>query len=212
LLITDATSKQPKPSKAQRRREKKENEEKARKEELKTAEKDNINGPRQREIVAIKKILTSRKLRTYSVPSDGDCLYGALKHQMKIVKSVNYEISELRRLAAEFIKANKDTLIFYMTNPETSEQVTDVEFDEYCDAVRCTKAWGGQIEIKAISNSLKVPIEIIQATGPSTVQGVDEFQPPNLVITYHRHIYSLGEHYDSTQPAQKAEDEEEGDS
>jgi OTU domain-containing protein 6 len=211
LTVTDEAPvvKAQKPSKAQRRREKKENDERTRQDEIKAGEKDNVNGPRQLEMMAIKKILASRNLCSFSIPSDGDCLYSAIKHQLKIIKKISYDISDLRAFAADYIKANKDSLIFYMTNPDTQEQLTDPEFDEYCEAVRNTKAWGGQIEIKAISNALEVPIEIIQATGPSTVLGVDEFDPPNLVVTFHRHIYRLGEHYDSTRPV-VADDGEDG--
>lgn len=107
------------------------------------------------------------------------------------------DIETLRAKTADYILANKDSLIFYMTNAETGDCLDDVGFERYCSDVRNSSAWGGQIEITALSNILKSPIEIIQATGPSTIQG-EEFKRPKLIITYHRHMYSLGEHYNGT--------------
>lgn len=196
-------------SKAQKRREKKEAEEKVRQIEILAQEELNKNGPRFLEMHSIKKILQSRSLVIYPIPSDGDCLFNAVRHQMEITGRICYDVEKLRNMTSDYILNNKDTLIFYMTNPETNDSLTDEEFLNYCEAVRSTKAWGGQIELTALSNVLKVPIEVLQGTGPATIQG-DDFQGPNLVLTYHRHMYSLGEHYNSTKIYVEA-DESDGD-
>lgn len=86
-----------------------------------------------------------------------------------------------------------------MTSPETDEMLNDEEFANYCEAVRNTKAWGGQIEIMALSNELKCKIEVIQSTGSPTIQG-NEFSGPPLVLSFHKHLFALGEHYNSTAP------------
>lgn len=184
-------------SKAQKRREKKEAEEKLRQIEILAQEELNKNGPRFLEMHSIKKILQSRSLVIHPISSDGDCLFNAVRHQMEITGRICYDVEKLRNMTSDYILKNKDTLIFYMTNPETNDSLTDEEFLNYCELVRSTKAWGGQIELTALSNVLKVPIEVLQGTGPATIQGED-FQGPNLVLTYHRHMYSLGEHYNST--------------
>lgn len=185
-------------SKAQKRREKKEAEEKIRQNEILAQEELNKNGPRFLEMISIKKILQSRSLVIYPIPSDGDCLFNAVRHQMEITGRICYDVEKLRNMTSDYILKNKDTLIFYMTNPETNDSLTDEEFLNYCEAVRNTKAWGGQIELTALSNVLKVPIEVLQGTGPTVLIQGDDFQGPNLVLTYHRHMYSLGEHYNST--------------
>lgn len=200
-----------KPSKAQRKREKKEMNEKARQAQIIEEEKLNKNSPRIVETKKIDALLKARDLRIFSVPSDGDCLYNAVKHQLRITERFPTEVQKLRFLTADYIEANKDSLIFYMTNPETNECLTDEEFHNYCELIRTTKAWGGQIEINALSNVLKVPIEVLQATGNPTIQGADEFAPPNLILTYHRHMYSLGEHYNSTQVVDPSNEEEDED-
>uniref|UniRef100_A0A182QLB3 OTU domain-containing protein n=1 Tax=Anopheles farauti TaxID=69004 RepID=A0A182QLB3_9DIPT len=135
---------------------------------------------------------------SHAVPADGDCLYNAINHQLEQLGIAAPSIPELRHLAADYIEANRDTMICYMSNPDTGDMLSPAEFDKYCHQVRATKAWGGEIEIKALSSSLKCPIEVIQAVGPTTVHGEGEDAKRKLVLTYHRHMYRLGEHYNST--------------
>lgn len=129
----------------------------------------------------------------------GNCLYNAIRNQLQVNGKLTEDVNTLRSKTADYILENKDSLIFYMTSAETGDCLDDVGFEKYCSDVRNTPAWGGQVEITALSNVLKAPVEVIQATGPSTIQG-EEFKGSKLVITYHRHMYSLGEHYNGTKP------------
>lgn len=185
-------------SKAQKRRDKKAQEEKDRQIEYLKQEELNKNGPRMMETKAIKELLKSRQLQIHPISSDGDCLYNAIIHQLLITNRPTIDTQTLRNLTADYILNNKEQLIFYMTNPDTGNCLTDEEFQKYCDDVRNTPAWGGQIEIKALSNVLNTPIEVLQATGPPTIQNEGNFIGPNLTIIYHRLMFSLGEHYNST--------------
>ncbi|XP_055371246.1 deubiquitinase OTUD6B [Condylostylus longicornis] len=213
-------------SKAQRRRDKKAQREKAKEAELAAQEGQYKNGPRTTEMRALKDILKKRGLRLYSIPSDGDCLYNAICHQMSLAGlevgpwecsgdlgiHQKDQIKYLRNETANYIEKHKETLIFYMTSQGTGDLMTDEEFQIYCNQIRDAPTWGGQIEIRAISNVLKVRIEVLQATGPPTIQECDEGTKdigPTLVITYHRHMYSLGEHYNSTIPLEIDEEQEE---
>lgn len=197
-------------SKAQKRRDKKAAEDKVRQAEIAAQEELNKSGPRAVEMDTIKKLLAQRQLIMQPIASDGDCLYNAIRNQLKVTGQHVPDVSVLRQQTADYIVANKDSLIFYMTNAETGDLLDDAGFDKYCLAVRNTPAWGGQIEITALSNILKAAIEVIQATGPATIQGENEFSGPNLVITYHRHMYSLGEHYNGTRPIQQLQANESG--
>lgn len=186
-------------SKAQKRRDKKVQSEKEKQAEILAQEEINKTGPRMLETSALKSILKSRNLVLHPIASDGDCLYNAIKHQLIITGQLPVlETPALRNLTADYIAAHKDSLIFYMTNPNNGDILSDAEFDKYVLAVRSTPAWGGQIEIKALSSVLRAPIEVLQATGPPTVQNEDNLKGPPLIITYHRFMYSLGEHYNST--------------
>ncbi|XP_037938511.1 deubiquitinase OTUD6B-like [Teleopsis dalmanni] len=184
-------------SKAQKRRNKKANEARQREEDILAASKDAKNEPKaveQRKLVAK---LKEMDLMIFEVPSDGDCLYNAIRHQLGLHDLHGFTVDELREETAKYIRENKDTLICFMTDPHTGNLLDDEQFEHYCKSVQSTPAWGGHIELKALSSVLEIPIEVIQAEGSNTVQG-NEFKGPKLTITYHRHMYSLGEHYNST--------------
>lgn len=134
-------------------------------------------------------------------------MYNAIRNQLLVSGKQSDNVNGLRDKTADYILANKDSLIFYMTSAATGDCLDDAGFEKYCSDVRNTPAWGGQVEITALSNILQSPIEVIQATGPATVQG-EEFKGPKLVITYHRHMYSLGEHYNGTRPIGGGDDDE----
>lgn len=197
-------------SKAQKRRDKKAAEDKVRRAEILAQEELNKSGPRAVEMDTIKKLLAKRHLLIRPIASDGDCLYNAIRNQLDVTGRHVPDVSTLRNNTADYIESNKESLIFYMTNTETGDLMGDAEFDKYCSTVRNTPAWGGQIEITALSHVLKAPIEVIQGTGPTTIQGDSEFSGPNLIITYHRHMYSLGEHYNGTRPMQGPQENDSG--
>ncbi|KAL9879557.1 deubiquitinase OTUD6B [Glossina fuscipes] len=190
-------------TKAQKRRDKKAREARLREEEILAASEDTTYTPKTIEARKLQSKLKKRDLVLYNIPSDGDCLYNAIRHQLMRHDLGTPTVQQLRYETANYIYINKDMLLPYMTNSETGDLITDNEFEKYCNDVRSTPAWGGQIELKALSSVLKVPIEIIQADGSPTIQG-DEFTGDPLVITYHRHMYSLGEHYNSTIPLSAA--------
>ncbi|KAL0849328.1 hypothetical protein ABMA28_013646 [Loxostege sticticalis] len=185
-------------SKAQKRREKKSQLEKEREQQIKLQEKENLHGPRNQELQEISARLKKRNLKIFSIPSDGDCLYKAVAHQMLIVRNETTTAEILRRDVASYIRNNKDDFLPFMTNPDTFDMLNDDAFEVYCDKIENTTVWGGQLEVRALSSSLKCPINIIQASGPECIEQGSEFEGPPLVITYHRHMYRLGEHYNST--------------
>lgn len=185
-------------SKAQKRRDKKSQQEKERQEQIKSQEHENLHGPRNTEHIAITSKLKEKGLKIFPIPSDGDCLYNAIAHQLSIVNQQEVSINDLRRKAADYIRNNKDDFLPFMSNPDSLDMLTEEEFEDYCDKIDKTKVWGGQLEIRALSNLLKCPITVIQATGPDSIEQGSEYKEPALTITYHRHMYSLGEHYNST--------------
>ncbi|XP_065364519.1 deubiquitinase OTUD6B [Calliphora vicina] len=205
--INEEKEPQQRVTKAQKRRDKKAREARQREEEIKASEDDAMFAPKFVEASKLKSKMKERELALFNVPSDGDCLYNAIRHQLLQNGLAILTVKELRSETANYIQANKDSLIPYMTHPESGDLLTDEEFQKYCDDVRDTPAWGGQIELKALSSILKVPIEVLQADGSPTVQGA-EFGGSPLIITYHRHMYSLGEHYNSTMPLADAPNED----
>ena len=55
------------------------------------------------------------------------------------------------------------------------------------------KSGGGEREERLLLLSRQV----IQAEGPSMVMGEDIRGQTSLILTYHRHMFGLGEHYNS---------------
>ncbi|XP_045472122.1 deubiquitinase OTUD6B [Harmonia axyridis] len=183
-------------SRAQKRREKKALEEAEREKRILEEKEKSKDGPKAVESHLIKEVLKTMGLALYDVAADGNCLYCAVNHQLESKKRESYSTTKLRKLTANFMKENKDDFIPFMYK-DSGEPVSETYFEEYCKEVASTKLWGGQLELKALSNILKCPIKVIQANGPPTVLGED-FNGPELILTYHRHLYSLGEHYNST--------------
>ncbi|XP_030380714.1 deubiquitinase OTUD6B [Scaptodrosophila lebanonensis] len=188
-------------SKAQKRRDKKEREARKREEEIREELEHAEKQPSAKliELQQINEKLASRQVMIHRIPSDGDCLYNAVRHQLTIHGLPSPSVSELRLETANYVRAHKDTLICYMTHQDTGDLLNDAQFEEYCQAITNTHAWGGHIELKALSSMLRVPIEVLQAEGAPTKLG-EEFGGAPLVICYHRHMYQLGEHYNSTLP------------
>ena len=75
---------------------------------------------------------------------------------------------------------------------EYSDTITN--YDQYLDRVRSSSDWGGHLELRALSEGLKRPIFVWSATQPKLVIG-DEEGENAILLSYHLHYYSLGEHY-----------------
>ena len=181
-------------SKAQKRRNKKEQLERERMLEIKAQEEINKLGPRHMETSKILEILKDRKLALHDIPSNGDCLFAAICHQVE-----NKDVSKLRRECVEQIKNKKMDYLPFLTHPKTGEMLNDSQFEEYCLNMADTNAWGGQIELRAISEIMGRRIEVLQAEGSPVIIGDNvKNEHPTIILTYHRHYLGLGEHYNST--------------
>ena len=76
----------------------------------------------------------------------------------------------------------------------------------FCDIYRkvesiITAEWGGQIEIRALSECLQRVIYIYEANAPVIKMGEEHHNRYSteepIRLTYHKHYYALGEHYNS---------------
>ncbi|EFX84492.1 hypothetical protein DAPPUDRAFT_314827 [Daphnia pulex] len=190
-------------TKAQRRRDKKQDQAKERVQLIEEQEKANLLGVRHTETQKIKAILAKRNLTFFEIPSDGNCMFAAMLHQINR-GGVSQSVQQLRNLAAEFMRSNVDDFMPFMDEVENEEQ-----YMKYCDDLQRTAAWGSQLELRALSQVLRRPFEVVQAEGRPVIIG-EEFTDPSstpVLLTYHRHMYGLGEHYNSVQP-RPADDED----
>jgi len=181
-------------SKAAKRRLKKEEEEKANQARINAAIKESeaafMRGektPRQQELQSVQDILRSLSLSMKDIPSDGDCLYHAVAHQLSKFE-INENAQSLRVKCANHIRSHPDDFCAFL----------ETDLDTYCNKLVNEKVWGGQIEIMALSASLSRQIMVIQSQMPNKlIFGENYDEKTRLTLTYFRHLFSSGEHYNS---------------
>ncbi|KAM3596394.1 uncharacterized protein V6R79_013749 [Siganus canaliculatus] len=192
--------KQPRVTKAQKRRDKKAAQEKERESRIAEAEVQNLQGVRHQEGLILAQKLSQLQFQIKEISSDGHCMYRAVEDQLAqrskpgLVKSVK----ELRSSTAEYMRNHVDDFLPFLTNVNTGDMYTTDEFDKYCSDVEHTAAWGGQLELQALSQVLHLPIEVIQANS-SNIKIGEEFDSEPITLVYMRHAYGLGEHYNSVE-------------
>ncbi|KAM5157660.1 deubiquitinase OTUD6B isoform 2-T2 [Mantella aurantiaca] len=172
--------------------------ERERDERIAEAEIENLSGARHLESQKLTQILSERQQQIKHIPSDGHCMYRAIEHQLK-ERSSNLTLSSLRHQAADYMQSHADEFLPFLTNSATGEMYTQDEFEKYCSEVANTAAWGGQLELRALSHILKTPIEVLQADTSPIIIG-EEYSSKPITVVYMRHAYGLGEHYNSVEP------------
>ncbi|NP_001086171.1 deubiquitinase OTUD6B [Xenopus laevis] len=188
---------QPRVSKAQKRREKKAAQEKERDDRIAEAEIANLSGARHLESQKLAQILAERELQIRQIPSDGHCMYRAIEHQLN-EQGNSLTVANLRSQTADYMQKRAEDFLPFLTNSSTGDMYTQEEFQKYCTDIVNTPAWGGQLELRALSHILKTPIEVIQAESLPIVIG-EEYSNKPITLVYMRHAYGLGEHYNSVE-------------
>ncbi|KAG6386719.1 hypothetical protein SASPL_151892 [Salvia splendens] len=144
------------------------------------------------------------------IKPDGHCLYRAVENQLALQSggSSPYNYQELRKMVAAYMREHAtDFLPFFlsenMADGESEESLTE-RFEDYCNEIESTAAWGGQLELGALTHCLKKHIMIFSGSFPDVEMG-KEYKSGNatgssgssVMLSYHRHAFGLGEHYNS---------------
>ncbi|XP_071958548.1 deubiquitinase OTUD6B-like [Antedon mediterranea] len=189
-----------KTTRAQKRRNKKANKEKERERRIVEDETNNVFSSRKMEEQKINSILAQRGLCIREIASDGHCLYNALIDQLAR-QGTQTKLQSLREQTAEYMRSHMEDFMYFLCKIDSGEPYTKEEYEEYCREIANTAAWGGQHEINAISHIYQSPIEVIQADSPPLTVG-EHFREKHmpLILSYHRHAFGLGEHYNSVIP------------
>jgi len=192
--------KQPRVTKAQKRRDKKAAQEKDRESRIAEAEVENLQGVRHQEGLKLAQKLSRQQLQIKEISSDGHCMYRAIEDQLALraKPGLTTSVKELRCRTAEYMRSHADDFLPFLTNPNTGDMYTTDEFEKYCSDVEHTAAWGGQLELQALTKVLHLPIEVIQAESP-TIKIGEEYDNEGITLVYMRHAYGLGEHYNSVE-------------
>ena len=208
-----------KKSKAQKRRERLEQE--ALERERRIAEELENMGETEKllEETALLSKLSSEGLAMKDIPSDGHCLYRAIEDQIKnrLPADVGRRVGDivvaadgddngndndndngngatwsyvaLRRLCAGHLLRNQEAYIPFV------EVADEAGYKAYCDEVERTAAWGGHVELQALSQALGLRVRVHSADGPCV--DVGEAHADTVDVCYLRHSCALGEHYNS---------------
>lgn len=170
------------------------------------------------ELEAVNKKLAqeSPALRVKEIISDGNCLYRAVADQLRITAAAAsapaasaaaapLDFADLRALAARHMRQHACDYA-----PFLGLEVDSDEFAAYLRSVERSTGeveWGGQLEIRAMCEGLRRCVCVYDANAPVLVMG-PEFRAEaaaagggDLRLAYHRHYFSLGEHYNSVEPS-----------
>lgn len=214
--------KEKKPSKAQKRKANKAARDSENRRQIEESVKDMVDV----KAVEAKKLnakLDALKLSVKEVAADGHCLFRAVGDQLDLhtsslaaLRALSLSSSSrhmaLRQLAANHMLAHPDEFAPFLTNAD-GDMLTPEEYKQYCARLCADSSsavmWGGQPEIVALAAALGVRISVHAADSEPIVMGADSAQD-TLHISYHRHYYGLGEHYNSVVPA-RARPVEDGD-
>lgn len=206
--------------KARKKREKKLQKEAAATRAFEQAEKEaSTDGSSLRniELAKLDKKLCHFHLMVKEVAADGHCLFRALADQLKCLHDSKRRafpaIAEskaphmlLRSLCGNHILDQQDTFLPFFDFDEMAEQSVEA----YVTKLKTTSVWGGQMELRALSNVLNVPIHVFVADGEdiefvpvvtAATDAGDNKLNDSLNITFHKHYLTAGEHYNSTRPS-----------
>lgn len=189
----------PRPSKGQKRRDRRANLERRRQERMPAAQAEQLAANRREEEEKVAAILGAKNLEMKTIPADGHCMYRAIQDQL--VFSVTIE--SLRYRTAYYMRKHIDDFLPFFTEPEAGNFYTQEDFLRYCDDIVHKASWGGQLELRALSHVLQTPIEVVQANSPIIVIG-EEYTRKPLTLVYLHYACDFGEHYNSVKPKEVA--------
>lgn len=198
-----------KPSKSMKRREKRAQQDAAREQRIEE-EQHSIVNDRLIENEKLEKKLGPLGLTVNEIKPDGHCLYRAVEDQLARLSDgpSPYTYLDLRRLISSYMREHaSDFIPFFLSETDMGDSVAE-RFENYCREVESTAAWGGQLELKALSHCLRRHIMIYSGSFPDVEMGkeykMSDDRPGSPVssikLSFHRHAYGLGEHYNSVVP------------
>ncbi|MBA0619698.1 hypothetical protein Godav_005511 [Gossypium davidsonii] len=187
----------PKTSKGAKRREKRAQQEAAREQRIQE-EQSSIMSDRMIEGEKFERKLKPLGFTIKEIKPDGHCLYRAVEDQLSLQSggSSPYAYQELREMAAAYMRKHaSDFLPFFLSEnviDGDSDDSPAEKFEDYCKEVESTAAWGGQLELGSFPN-VEMGKEYKSDGGSSSSTGT-------IWLSYHKHAFGLGEHYNSVFP------------
>ena len=204
-----AQSDHSKPSKSTRRKEKRAQQEAERDRRIEE-EQSNIVSDRMIENEHLEKKLEPLGLTVNESKPDGHCLYRAVENQLAYLSggSSPYNYQQLREMVAAYMRDHSTDYMPFLLSDNgvegNSNSSLAERFENYCKEVESTAAWGGQLELGALTHCLRKHIMIFSGSFPDVEMG-KEYKSEGVInssirLSYHKHAFGLGEHYNSVVP------------
>lgn len=201
-----------KPSKSSKRRGKRAQQEAAREQRIQE-EQSSIISDRAIENEKLEKKLEPFGLTINEIKPDGHCLYRAIEDQLAHFSGgpSPYTYQELRLMVAAYMRKHASDFLPFFLSENAVEDDSDgslaERFERYCQEVESTAAWGGQLELGALTHCLGKHIMIYSGSFPDVEMGKEYksnsetgSSDSSIRLSYHKHAFGLGEHYNSVVP------------
>lgn len=200
-----------KQTRAEKRRLKKQAEA-AERERLAEEEANDMEDLRAIENASFVKQLAPLELGIVPIAADGHCLFRAIADQLKrdwqrrggqgSNESQPLSFSEIRLKCSEHMRGHKGDFQPYLTN-DNGDMLNDEEYEAYCNRVvgegPGPVLWGGEYELVATSKVLQRDLVVhIANQSPREIKCGED--PTPLRVSFHKHYFGLGEHYNSVVP------------
>lgn len=142
----------------------------------------------------MKMMLEAQNLQLHEIQPDGHCLFRSVQDQLQIRHRLNsVTIEDLRKQAADYIRAHADDFIPYLFDEKT-QSLRDL--GEYTKELSETAMWGSDMELLALSHVYECPIKVLMA-GSAPIVFNEQAENEALIVAFYKHSYGLGEHYNS---------------
>lgn len=187
-------------SKTQKRREAKAAKKAEQLKRVEEAERLDEHKDRDIEQKKLDRLLSERNLTIHNIEADGDCLYRAVEHQLKLatdsIELLTYQ--GVREKTSQYMLDHVDTFLPFLLSDQ-GELMSEDQYREYCMRIAKTKEWGGHLELTAIAQFTKKPVHIYQADNklPIIIEPQEKTKKSPILLSFHKHLYHLGEHYNS---------------
>lgn len=189
----------PRQSKAQRRRDVKAAKKLEADKRIEEATKLDEHKERREEQQQFNELLSQYNCTLHEIDADGDCLYKAVEHQLSLADDAARKMTfqELREATSSHMLSNKNHFMPFLVTDD-GNSMDDSQYESYCNKIAKTKVWGGNLELSAISQIVSKPIHVYQANleKPIVVSHASCRLSP-MHLSFHKHLYKLGEHYNS---------------
>ncbi len=156
---------------------------------------------RKQEVEDMRKHFEKLGLVETSIRPDGHCMYSAVAMLLPNIISDEDKVEPVGVLPYQAVRAK--TAQFISQHPDDFDPFLEEPIEEYTNKIKHTAEWGGQLELQAIARAYGIEINVLQADGRVEKIGSGrERESDSIWLTYYRHSFGLGEHYNALKKAQ----------